>query len=137
MRPRCIKCNVQHATWECSANERNEDPVCINCGVKGHLSAWKGCKALPVIKKPSIRQPGKSYSADTKRKEEKTVEKNMETTSDEVMHLTDLEDSLQAPREVKILLQEFPTLLEATRRCRQGKTKQEKALIVLSALMCY
>ncbi|GBM44759.1 hypothetical protein AVEN_28397-1, partial [Araneus ventricosus] len=39
------------------------------------------------------------------------------------------------PREVKILLQEFPTLLEAARRCRKAKTKQEKAHIVLSALM--
>ncbi|GBM17777.1 hypothetical protein AVEN_99657-1 [Araneus ventricosus] len=75
------------------------------------------------------KQPGKSYSqaaADKKRKEEKTDEKNMETKTDKVMDKTDLKDSLQALREVKILLQEFPTLLEATRRCRQAKTEQEK-----------
>ncbi|GBM32955.1 hypothetical protein AVEN_268872-1 [Araneus ventricosus] len=69
------------------------------------------------------------------RKEEKTYEKVMETKTKKVMDLTDLKDSLQALREVKMLLQEFPTLLEATRRCREVQTKQEKALIVLSALM--
>ncbi|GBM56175.1 hypothetical protein AVEN_226078-1 [Araneus ventricosus] len=65
----------------------------------------------------------------------KTEEKETEAKTDEVADLADLKDSLQALKEVKILLQEFPTPLEAARRSRQAKTKQEKALIVLSALM--
>ncbi|GBM47672.1 hypothetical protein AVEN_57064-1 [Araneus ventricosus] len=115
-----------------------EDLNCINCAEKGHLAAWKGCKAFPVIKKSSTRQPGKSYSqaaADKKRKEGKTEEKETEAKTNEDTYLADLKDSLQALKEVKILLKEFLTLLEASLRCRQAKTKQEKALIVLSALM--
>ncbi|GBN16787.1 hypothetical protein AVEN_161959-1 [Araneus ventricosus] len=46
MSPRCIKCNSQHATKECSIREKIENTVCIYCGEKGHLSAWRGCKAL-------------------------------------------------------------------------------------------
>ncbi|GBN33243.1 hypothetical protein AVEN_10459-1 [Araneus ventricosus] len=49
-----------------------------------------------------------------------------ETKTEKVMDLTDLKDPLQAPREVKMLLQEFPTLLEADRHCREAQTKQEK-----------
>ncbi|GBL57577.1 hypothetical protein AVEN_205843-1 [Araneus ventricosus] len=60
MHPRCIKCNGEHATRECSINEKIAEPVCVNCGEKDHLAAWKGCKAFPVIKKTTTRQPGKS-----------------------------------------------------------------------------
>ncbi|GBM96790.1 hypothetical protein AVEN_249338-1 [Araneus ventricosus] len=45
MHPRCIKCNGQHATRDCSMKEIIQEPTCINCGEKGHLAAWKGCKA--------------------------------------------------------------------------------------------
>ncbi|GBM75562.1 hypothetical protein AVEN_88374-1 [Araneus ventricosus] len=70
-----------------------------------------------------------------KERKKKAEEKDAETKANKVMDLTGLTDSLHVLREVKIiLLQEFPTLLEAARRCRQAKTKQEKALIVLSAL---
>ncbi|GBN51261.1 hypothetical protein AVEN_124170-1 [Araneus ventricosus] len=34
--------------------------------------------------------------------------------------------SVQAPKEVKTLMQEFPNMLEAARQCRQAKTRQEK-----------
>ncbi|GBM13392.1 hypothetical protein AVEN_54403-1 [Araneus ventricosus] len=96
------------------------------------------CSYMKVIKKPSNRQPGKSYTqaaADKKRKEGKTEEKEREAKTDEVTDLADLKDSLKALKEVEILLQEFPTLLEAARLCRHAKTKQEKALIVLIARM--
>ncbi|GBL72393.1 hypothetical protein AVEN_115322-1 [Araneus ventricosus] len=35
---------------------------------KRSLATWKGCKALLVIKKPSIRHPGKSYVQATDKK---------------------------------------------------------------------
>ncbi|GBM31193.1 hypothetical protein AVEN_242606-1 [Araneus ventricosus] len=79
MHPRCITCHGEHATRECSINEKIVEPVCINCGVKGHLAACKGFQALPVIKKPSTRQPGKSYAqaaAVKKAQEEKQMKKS-------------------------------------------------------------
>ncbi|GBM71959.1 hypothetical protein AVEN_33247-1 [Araneus ventricosus] len=78
MRPRCIKCNGQHATRECSITEKIMDHICINCGEKDHLTAWKECKALPIIKKPSARQSRKTYAqaaTGESTKEEKTEEK--------------------------------------------------------------
>ncbi|CAL1277939.1 unnamed protein product [Larinioides sclopetarius] len=58
MHTRCIKCNGQHPTRDCNIKEKITDPVCINCGEKGHLAAWKGCKALPQLSKtPPPRKP--------------------------------------------------------------------------------
>ncbi|GBM41637.1 hypothetical protein AVEN_198386-1 [Araneus ventricosus] len=138
MRPRCIKCNGERATRDCSITEKIIEPTCINCGEKGHSAAWKGCKALPVITKPAVRQNRKSYAqaATVQKKtfpnpEGKIEEVETEQTTD----LTDLNESLQALRELKTLIQEFPTLLEAARLCRKAKNKQEKILIVLNALV--
>ncbi|GBO17854.1 hypothetical protein AVEN_28773-1 [Araneus ventricosus] len=92
----------------------------------------------PVIRKPSTRQPGQSYAqeaANQKKKEEKTDEKEIETKTDKVTDFADLKDPLQALKGVQMLLQEFPTLLEAARRCRLAKTKQERVTIVLNALL--
>ncbi|GBN51007.1 hypothetical protein AVEN_59852-1 [Araneus ventricosus] len=107
------------------------DPICINCGEKGHLAAWKGCKALPIIKKPSARQSGKTYAqaaTGESKKEEKTEERSAEKNTDVIDDMTELKDSLQALKEMKTLLQEFLTLLEAARLCRKTKTRQEKHL---------
>ncbi|GBN50126.1 hypothetical protein AVEN_4291-1 [Araneus ventricosus] len=82
---------------------------------KKHLAAWKECKARPVIRKPSTRQPGQSYAqeaANQKKKEEKTDEKEIEIKTDKVTDLADLKDPLQALKGVQMLLQEFPNLLE-------------------------
>ncbi|GBM02116.1 hypothetical protein AVEN_190555-1 [Araneus ventricosus] len=79
MHPRCIKCNGEHAMRDCSITEKTEEPKCLNCGKKGHLAAWKGCKALPVIKKTSDGQSRKSYAqaaAEQKNKEEQTDRKD-------------------------------------------------------------
>ncbi|GBN46767.1 hypothetical protein AVEN_157039-1 [Araneus ventricosus] len=98
---------VNMQTRECGINEKLVEK-------KGYLGL-KGCKAFPVNKKPSVRQPGKRYvqaAADKKRNEAKTEEKDMKTKTDKDMDLTDFKGSLQALREVKVLLQKFPTLLE-------------------------
>ncbi|GBN50225.1 hypothetical protein AVEN_40163-1 [Araneus ventricosus] len=55
---------------DCSTKEKIAEPKCVNCGGSGHLAAWKGCKAFPVIKKPSTRQPGRSYAQATAEKTE-------------------------------------------------------------------
>ncbi|GBN39016.1 hypothetical protein AVEN_58535-1 [Araneus ventricosus] len=137
MRPRCIKCNGQNSTRECSIKEKITDRACIICGETGHLAAWKGCKALPTIKKPSARQAGKTYAqaATDKRKKKKTEEKSTEKNTDVADDLKELKESFQALKEMKTLLLEFPTLLEAARLCRKARTRQEKVLIVLNALM--
>ncbi|GBM19681.1 hypothetical protein AVEN_199850-1 [Araneus ventricosus] len=137
MKPRRIECSGEHATRNCNITEKIEESTCINCGEKCHLAAGKGCKALPIITKTAFRQPRKSYAqaSAVQKKKERTDEKAKETTTEKIMDLTDLKESLQALREVKMLLQEFPTLLEAARRCRKAPTKQEKVLIVLGALL--
>ncbi|GBM01053.1 hypothetical protein AVEN_247795-1 [Araneus ventricosus] len=60
--PRRIKYNGEHATRDCNITEKIPEPTCFNCDEKGHLAAWKGCKALPVITKPLERQQRKSYA---------------------------------------------------------------------------
>ncbi|GBM43165.1 hypothetical protein AVEN_128490-1 [Araneus ventricosus] len=81
---------------------------------------------LQIITKTSERHPRKSYAqaaAVQKKKEERTEGKDKETKTEKVMDLTDLKESLQDLRETKMLLQEFPTLLEPARRCREAPTK--------------
>ncbi|GBM39762.1 hypothetical protein AVEN_107177-1 [Araneus ventricosus] len=71
-------------------------------------------------------KPEKSYAqaaADKNKKEGKTDEKEIEAETDKVTDLTDLKDSLQALKEVKMLLQEFST------------NKQERVIIVIKALL--
>ncbi|GBN96393.1 hypothetical protein AVEN_7482-1 [Araneus ventricosus] len=75
LRPKCIKFGGEHATRDCNIKEKIAEPKCLNYGKIEHLAAWKGCRALPVIKKPSTRQPGKTYAqaaADKTKNEEQT-----------------------------------------------------------------
>ncbi|GBN55004.1 hypothetical protein AVEN_205848-1 [Araneus ventricosus] len=58
-----------------------------------------------------------------------------ETETKEEMDIAELKESLQALKEVQTLIQEFPTILEAAKLCRKAKTKQERILIVLNALV--
>ncbi|GBM12567.1 hypothetical protein AVEN_188725-1 [Araneus ventricosus] len=112
--------------------------LCLYCGEKGHLAAWKGCKALPVITKPAVRHNRKSYvqAATVQKKTFPNPEgKIEEVDTEQATDLTDFKESLQALRELKTLIQEFPTLLEAERLCRKTKNKQEKILVVLNALV--
>ncbi|GBN55460.1 hypothetical protein AVEN_3492-1 [Araneus ventricosus] len=128
LRTKCIKCGGEHATWDCSIKKEIAEPKCVNFGETGHLAAWKGCKTLPVIKKPSTRQRGKIYAqaaADNMKNVEQTGEKQTEAKTDEVTDLTDLKDSLQELKEVKMLLQ-----ARSGRHWRQAKTKQEPTGVV-------
>ncbi|GBM25996.1 hypothetical protein AVEN_223127-1 [Araneus ventricosus] len=90
--------------------------------------------SLPAIRKCSTGQPGNScaQAAAAVKKEEKTDEKEIEAKTDKV---TDLKDSLEALKDMTMLVQEFPALLEAARRCRSAETKQERIFIVLDALL--
>ncbi|GBN98911.1 hypothetical protein AVEN_58279-1 [Araneus ventricosus] len=71
LKPRCIKCGGEHTTRECSIKEKIAEPKCVNCGESGHQAEWRGCNAIPVIKTPSTRQPGRSYAQATAEKTEK------------------------------------------------------------------
>ncbi|GBM97030.1 hypothetical protein AVEN_234753-1 [Araneus ventricosus] len=138
MCPRCIKCNGEHAMRDCSIMEKIIEPTCINCGEKGHLAAWKGWKALPIITKPAVRQNKKTYAqaATVQKKTTPNPEgKLKEVEAEQTTDLSDFKESLQMLRELKTLIQEFLTLLEAVRLCRKAKNKQEKVVIVLNALV--
>ncbi|GBN03627.1 hypothetical protein AVEN_69993-1 [Araneus ventricosus] len=76
---------------------------------KATLAVCKVCKAIPVIRKPSTRQPGKSYAqaaADKNKKEKKTAEKEIENNAAKITDLAGLKDSLRVLKEVKMLLRE-------------------------------
>ncbi|GBM76046.1 Nucleic-acid-binding protein from transposon X-element [Araneus ventricosus] len=137
-KPRCIKCNGEHPTRECKITEKIENPVCINCGEKGHLAAWRGCKALPVLRKPSIRIPGKSFAEAASqglRKDPPSATHGKTGTSQEPLpEISDIKETLLALKELKEFLQEFPTLLEAAKKCKAARSREEKLLIVLNAL---
>lgn len=49
MKLRCIKCEGQYATRDCHIKQKIQELICINCKEKGHLAAWRGCKAFPTI----------------------------------------------------------------------------------------
>ncbi|GBO22800.1 Nucleic-acid-binding protein from transposon X-element [Araneus ventricosus] len=137
-KPRCIKCNEEHPTRECKIIEKIENPVCINCGEKGHLAAWRGCKALPVIRKTSLRQPGKSFAQATsqglRKDSPSTTHEKTGSSQEPLPAISDIKETLQALKELKEFLQEFPTLLEAAKKCKTARSREEKLLIVLEAL---
>ncbi|GBN49447.1 hypothetical protein AVEN_267005-1 [Araneus ventricosus] len=108
------------------------DPICINCGEKGHLAAWKGCKALPIIKKPSARQSGKTYAqaaTGESKKEEKTEEKSAEKNTHVIDDMTELKDSLQALKEMKTTARISHTARSGT-PMQKDKNKTRKAFKV-------
>ncbi|GBO33729.1 hypothetical protein AVEN_258235-1 [Araneus ventricosus] len=138
LKPKCIKCGGEHATRECSIKEKLPVPKCVNCGESGHIAAWKGCKAFPVIAKPSSKRTNRSYAdiaAGKREKMEKTPGRTAEERPSTSQDLPDIKESLQAIKDLKSILGEFPTLLEAIRLCKKAKTKQEKILIILNALV--
>ncbi|GBM23172.1 hypothetical protein AVEN_259199-1, partial [Araneus ventricosus] len=115
--------------------EKIAEPKCVNCCETGHLVAWKGCKDIPVITGPATRQPSKTYAQaaneDASEREKKSP-KQEENTTEVIAGLTDIEDSLEALRDLKYFIQEFPTIIEAAKKCKQVKTK---VMIVLNPLL--
>ncbi|GBM99314.1 hypothetical protein AVEN_199411-1 [Araneus ventricosus] len=85
----------------------------------GHLAAWKGCKAIPVITGSATRQPRKTHAQaakkDTSEGERKSPQQE-ENTIEVIAGLTDIKDSLEALRDLKYLIQEFPTIIEAAKK---------------------
>ncbi|GBN39763.1 hypothetical protein AVEN_110052-1 [Araneus ventricosus] len=134
MHPRCIKCNGQHATRDCSIKEKIEEPTCINCGEKGHLAAWKGCKAHPLIQKNSDRKIGKTYAQATSNKSKRDEEpelKNAEKTPDIDTELSDLKDSLQAMKEMNVCKNFLPCLKRRVNAVMQNHTKKKCSLCLM------
>ncbi|GBM85745.1 hypothetical protein AVEN_232239-1 [Araneus ventricosus] len=75
--------------------------------------------------RPSYRQTGRSYTAAEK--VDQPTEKKTEEKTDDPSDLEDFKESMKAIKEVKTLLDEFPTLLEAARLCKVAKTRTESA----------
>ncbi|GBN78092.1 hypothetical protein AVEN_219432-1 [Araneus ventricosus] len=127
LRPKCIKCGGEHATRDCSIKEKIAEPKCVNCGETMHLSVWKGYKAIPVMPGPATRQPRKTdaqaSNKDTREGEKKSPQQE-ENTTEVIAGLTDIKDSsCLSLRDHKYLIQEFPTIIEAAKKCKQVKTK--------------
>ncbi|GBN12587.1 hypothetical protein AVEN_226793-1, partial [Araneus ventricosus] len=129
------KCGGEHANRDCRIKGKIPEPKCVNCGETGHLAAWKGCKTIPVITGPATRQPRKTYAQaankDTSEGEKKSPKQEKNTT-EIIAGLADIKESLEALRDLKYLIQEFPTIIEAAKKCKQVKTK---VMIVLNPLM--
>ncbi|GBM29931.1 hypothetical protein AVEN_111237-1 [Araneus ventricosus] len=67
------------------------------------LSSLEVCKAFPVIKKPTNRQPGRSYAQATAEKTVKRIQKTErkdEEKSNLMPDLSDIKESLQSIREI-------------------------------------
>ncbi|GBO37630.1 hypothetical protein AVEN_273125-1 [Araneus ventricosus] len=75
-----------------STTEKIEQHVCINCGKTGHLAAWRGCKALPVVSKSSTRQPGKRYAQATTNEPKREIKAYSKNTENNIGYFPDLAD---------------------------------------------
>ncbi|GFR31713.1 uncharacterized protein TNCT_648451 [Trichonephila clavata] len=47
IKTRCLKCAQEHRTSDCPIKERIENPECINCKTKGHMTNSKQCPKYP------------------------------------------------------------------------------------------
>ncbi|GIY33832.1 hypothetical protein CDAR_587711 [Caerostris darwini] len=43
-----LKSRKRHMFKECSTVAFNDNPICINCGQKGHIASWKGSGNIPL-----------------------------------------------------------------------------------------
>ncbi|GBO37983.1 hypothetical protein AVEN_46350-1 [Araneus ventricosus] len=80
-------------------------------------------------------QTGRSYAEAAAEKADQPIKTKTEEKTDDPFDLEDIKESMKAIKEVKTLLDEFPTLLEVARLCKVAKTRTEKVLIVLNALV--
>ncbi|GBM13842.1 hypothetical protein AVEN_44106-1 [Araneus ventricosus] len=81
LRPKYIKCGGEHTTRDCSIKEKLPEPKCVNCGELGHLAAWKGCKALSIVKNlrsDSLKKAARKRQLKRRRKQSKQEERKRE-----------------------------------------------------------
>ncbi|GBL68799.1 hypothetical protein AVEN_70036-1 [Araneus ventricosus] len=95
LKPKYIKCGGEHATRDCITKEKLPEPKCVNCGESGHIAAWKGCKAFPVIPKRSIRSYADAAAGKIE-KTEKTTGRPTEEKPSAPQDFSDIKESLQA-----------------------------------------
>ncbi|GFT01575.1 nucleic-acid-binding protein from transposon X-element [Trichonephila clavipes] len=67
MTPRCLKCEKDHRTGDCTIKEKLEKPRCINCNQEGHVASLRSCTAFPKIK------PKKGEAQNNKNVQKKTI----------------------------------------------------------------
>ncbi|GFV19638.1 uncharacterized protein TNCV_478641 [Trichonephila clavipes] len=65
MKTRCLKCDENHRTGECSIKEKIENPLCINCYTNGHMASSTECPLFPKPRKGA----GKTAAENRKRNE--------------------------------------------------------------------
>ncbi|KAF8795256.1 Elongation of very long chain fatty acids like protein [Argiope bruennichi] len=121
----------------------------------GHLACWKGCPAYPS----TTTEPRRSY-ADTLRKRDprnnpeitqiptqaalqqrpRNQRKPPEPNPTSAAHTTipevsDIYNIIEAFKEIKKLTEEFPGLLTVATKLKESKSKEERKLILLNALL--
>ncbi|KAF8792090.1 hypothetical protein HNY73_003736 [Argiope bruennichi] len=118
-------------------------------------AAWKGCPAIPRAQTQSTSYPRRSYAEATNKNNSQninpTLPRSQEVTHhrpinrkpqppqptliDELNDIKELKNHLNDLKEIKELLIEFPNILNAIRLSKKAKSKQEKLLIFIDALI--
>ncbi|GBO20205.1 hypothetical protein AVEN_174435-1 [Araneus ventricosus] len=50
MKARCLKCEENHETRNCTITTKIDNPKCIDCKEFGHLASWQGCQGSQKLK---------------------------------------------------------------------------------------
>ncbi|KAF8766587.1 hypothetical protein HNY73_019636 [Argiope bruennichi] len=122
---------------------------------KTTFTAWKGCPAIPRAQTQPAKYPRRSYAEVINKSNSQninpTLPRSQEVTSqrpnnrrpqppqptliDELNDIKELKNHLNDLKEIKELLIEFPNILNAIRLSKKAKSKQEKLLIFIDALI--
>ncbi|GBO38133.1 Nucleic-acid-binding protein from transposon X-element [Araneus ventricosus] len=159
MRARCLKCGQNHQTNACSIKERVEMPTCINCGKVGHVAAYRGCENFPKIKPPPTRRNtfnSNQYSTRSNLSFARVVDPNkqpdfnssfppLQTAQNNTTNITnsisfpelgsksEISELFEALNELKKLMSECPSLIQALLQMKNAKTPEDKLQILMIA----
>ncbi|GBM71101.1 hypothetical protein AVEN_146313-1 [Araneus ventricosus] len=128
------KCAGRHETRECHIKTLIENPICINCNGEGHLASWRGCPKFPKINNsyPKSTYAQKLKTNLTAQTPPTYPEKITEPAAQSINHdLGDLKEIRNALKIVKDALNEFPNLLEISKRLNKSKFEKLNLLTQL------
>ncbi|GBM63224.1 hypothetical protein AVEN_188259-1 [Araneus ventricosus] len=132
---RCIKCEGNHETRDCTIKTKIDNPKCINCKENGHLASWRGCPMFPKLTF-NISKP--TYAQKLKNNIPKTPNPNInQTTSANAILNNDIHELRELVTALKIIKEafnEFPNIIEISKKLAKSNNKQEKLNILLEII---
>ncbi|GBN95118.1 hypothetical protein AVEN_152118-1 [Araneus ventricosus] len=135
LKTRCLKCEENHETKNCTITTKIENPKCINCKEYGHLAFWQGCPMFPKIKnhkeKPTYAQKLKHNLNET-RKNPPTINLNPPNNDNLKLDLMNAHELFNALKIIKETLNEFPNIIEISKKLLNCTDKQEKLKLLLN-----